>query len=112
MSNDSSPDSDTDTDETSAELSGRSPTWVDMMGDVFDTAIDRQAEIECEVEDMEIEIPLQLGPDADYARWKVNGTLRFSFDGVRGPLAEWFRLQETREGQQQPNKRSPDQTRD
>lgn len=97
MSNDSSSDSDPESEGTSLDSSNYSPTWIDAMEDLFDTAVDRQAEIECEVNDMELKIPLQPGPDPDYAKWKVNGTVQFRFDGIGDPLAEWSRLQKSRE---------------
>jgi hypothetical protein len=98
MSHDSP--SNSTTDDAAEDSSHPSPAWVDAMEDMFDTAVDRQAEIECELDDMEIEVPLQLGPEPDYAEWKVSGTLQFRFDGIGGPLAEWFRW---RDRQQQPN---------
>ena len=38
-----------------------------MLEDLFDTAVDRQAEIECELDDVEVKIPLQMGPEPDTA---------------------------------------------
>lgn len=112
MSNNAPSNSDTDSGESSANLSDRSLTWLDAMENIFDTAIDRQAEIDCEIDDMEIEIPLRAGPDANYAKWKVNGTLRVSFDGMRGPLAEWFRSQEMEEMKERLNNQPQDSTQD
>jgi hypothetical protein len=111
MTNDSPADSDTDagTEEPSCASSNPSPAWMDAMEDIFDTAVDRQAEIECEINDMEIEVPLQLGAEPDFAEWKVNGTLQFRFDGIGGPLAEWFRW---RDRQQRLDEQPSESTQD
>ena len=66
-------------------------TWVDAMEEVFGSAVDRQAEIEMELDDMDVKVPVQLGENPSYADWKLNGTVKFRFDGVSGPLAEWLR---------------------
>jgi hypothetical protein len=85
------PPSDSDTEDTqnsSRPPSYTSSAWIDAMQDLFDTAVDRQAEIECELDDVEVEVPLEGGPDPNYAEWTINGTLQFRFDGIGDPLAE------------------------
>jgi hypothetical protein len=94
MGNDSSTDA--GADQTSTSTSGQGPTWIDMLEDLFDTAVDRQAELECELDDVEIELPLQLGTDPETAHWEIDGTLRFRVDGIGGPLAEWLRWRDER----------------
>ena len=89
MSKDSSTDH--DPDRTANSASNQEPTWIDMLEDLFDTAVDRQAELECELDDVEVEIPLQMGPEPDTAHWEIDGTLRLRVDGIGGPLAEWLR---------------------
>lgn len=91
MSNDSPTEHDTDRTTQNAVNQRDAPTWIDMLEDLFDTAVDRQAELECEFDDMEVELPLQLGPEPDTAHWKIDGTLQFRVDGIGGPLAEWLR---------------------
>ncbi len=86
--------SDTDSEAGSESQDGAASdrmTWVDAMEEVFGSAVDRQAEIEMELDDMDVKVPVQLGEDPSYADWKLNGTVKFRFDGVSGPLAEWLR---------------------
>ena len=83
---DSEAGSDAQSDSTSPQM-----TWVDAMEEVFDSAVDRQAEIEMELDDLDVKVPVQLGDDPSYADWQLNGTVTLRFDGVSGPLAEWLR---------------------
>jgi hypothetical protein len=69
----------------------REQTWLDAVDDVLDTIIDREEDLECTFDELTIDVPLRMGPDADVARWRVNGTCRVRVDGVGGPLAEWLR---------------------
>lgn len=83
-------DSEVDSNARDESTSGRM-TWIDAMEDIFGSAVDRQAEIEMELDDMDVQIPVQLGENPSYADWKLNGTVKFRFDGVSGPFAEWLR---------------------
>lgn len=69
----------------------RAATWLDAVDDVLDAIIDREEDLECSFEELTVDVPIRMGPDADVARWQVDGTLRISVDGVGGPLAEWLR---------------------
>lgn len=71
-----------------------------MLEELFDTAVDRQAELELELDDVEVELPLQLGSEPDTAHWNIDGTLRFRVDGIGGPLAEWLRWRDEQLRQQ------------
>jgi hypothetical protein len=80
------------------DQSGRPPadepdgqTWLDVVDDVLDTAIDREEELECTFEDVTVDVPLRMDADADFARWHLDGTVRVHVDGMSGPLAEWLR---------------------
>jgi hypothetical protein len=64
--------------------------WVAAIDDVLDAAIDRGEEIECTCEDFRVNVPLRMGPDAERARWRFDGTVRVAVEGRRGPLAEWL----------------------
>lgn len=65
--------------------------WVTVVDDVLDAAIDREEGIECACEDLRVDVPLRMGPDAERARWHFDGTVRITVEGTRGPLAEWLR---------------------
>ena len=88
MSNDTDSEAGSETED---EPASDQMTWVDAMEEVFGSAVDRQAEIEMELDDMDVKVPVQLGENPSYADWKLNGTVKFRFDGVSGPLAEWLR---------------------
>lgn len=104
MANDSATGS--ESERTVNRTANQGPTWIDMLEDLFDTAVDRQAEIECDLDDVEVELPLQLGSEPDTAHWKIDGTLRFRVDGIGGPLAEWLRWRDERLRQQQQHQQS------
>jgi hypothetical protein len=65
--------------------------WIGALDDVLDAAIDREKGIECTCEDLRVDVPLRMGPDAERARWEFDGTVRVHVDGAGGPLAEWLR---------------------
>lgn len=66
-------------------------TWLDVVDDVLDTAIDREEDLECTFEDVTVDVPLRMGSESEFARWHLDGTVRVHVEGMRGPLAEWLR---------------------
>lgn len=79
-------------------------TWLDFAGEVIDEGVDRDERVSLTCDEMTVEIPSQVGQDADHAVWRLNGTVRVSVDGMRGPLAEWIRLwrSHSRDGPRRP----------
>jgi hypothetical protein len=82
----------------SNDSSGRSPggtteeqTWLDVVDDMLDTAIDREEDLECTFEDVTVDVPLRMDSESEFARWQLDGTVRVHVDGMRGPLSEWLR---------------------
>ena len=59
---------------------------------LLDETVDREADLEVAVEDLEIDVPIYFGEDSPRARWRFNGDVTVSMDGIRGPLREWFDL--------------------
>ncbi|MFB6206679.1 MAG: hypothetical protein ABEJ05_09165 [Haloglomus sp.] len=53
-------------------------TWPELAISIYDRLTGRGAEITYEFDDMEIAVPNRTGPDADHARWHIDGTLRVS----------------------------------
>lgn len=51
-------------------------TWPELAIGLYDRLTGRGAEITYEFEDMEVDVPSKTGDDADYAHWRVDGTLR------------------------------------
>lgn len=66
-------------------------TWFDAVDELLDATIDADEQVECRFEGFAVDVPLRIGPDAPRAEWRLNGTVRVSVEGTRGPLAEWLR---------------------
>jgi hypothetical protein len=67
------------------------PTWLDVFDDVLDEVVDVEESLECTFDEFAVDVPLHMGADAPQARWRLDGTVRVSVEGRRGPLAEWLR---------------------
>ncbi|MFD1635061.1 hypothetical protein ACOZ4L_04895 [Haloplanus ruber] len=82
----------------SKDVSGNLPTetadeqtWLDLVDEVLDTAIDREEDLECSFEDVTVDVPLRMDSESEFARWQLDGTVRVHVDGRRGPLSDWLR---------------------
>lgn len=53
-------------------------TWPDLAISLYDRLTGRNAIIEYDFEDMEVDVPSKAGTDADHARWRVDGTVTIS----------------------------------
>jgi hypothetical protein len=71
--------------------SGESHTirdWTDLAEEMWSYLTGRGAAINYTLEDMTVEVPRDIGPDAPRATWKFNGTLRVTTsDNASGPSA-------------------------
>lgn len=66
---------------TSSVGTGESHTirdWTDLAEEMWSYLTGRGAAINYTLEDMTIEVPRDIGPDAPRATWKFNGTLRIT----------------------------------
>jgi len=59
---------------------------------LLDETVDREAALDVAVEDLEVDVPIYFGEDSPRARWRFNGDVTVTVDGIRGPLREWFDL--------------------
>ena len=59
-----------------AETADETRTWPELAIGLYDKLTGRGAEITYEFEDFELFVPSKVGEGADYAHWKMNGTLR------------------------------------
>jgi hypothetical protein len=50
-------------------------TWPDLAMGLYDRLTGRNAEISYQFEDLEVLVPSNAGSDAEFAQWKINGTL-------------------------------------
>ena len=94
-------------------------TWTDVIDATIDEELARDEAIQLTAEDLAVDVPMRFDADADVdadtdtdadadadidtgferapsnherARWRFDGTVSVTVEGVRGPLAEWLRL--------------------
>lgn len=53
-------------------------TWPELAIDLYDKLTGRDAEISYSFDNFELHIPSSTLPDAQHAKWKLNGSLRVS----------------------------------
>ncbi len=82
------------TENSSSVDTGESRTirdWTDLAEEMWSYLTGRGAAINYTLQDMVIEVPRDIGPDAPRATWKFNGTLRITTSdnatGGSGPSA-------------------------
>lgn len=51
-------------------------SWPELAIGLYDKLTGRNAEITYEFQNLEVSVPSGVGPDAVFALWKVNGTLK------------------------------------
>ncbi len=52
------------------------PQWPDFMVGLYDRLTGRAAEITYELDQFEVQIPSEAGPNATHASWRITGTLK------------------------------------
>lgn len=72
------------------------PSWLDVIEDVVDAAMEGEEEFELTFEEFEVDVPERMGPEADHYRWGLDGSMRVHVEGAHGPLADWLRWWHTR----------------
>ncbi|QIO22154.1 hypothetical protein [Haloarcula sp. JP-L23] len=63
---------------------------------LLDETVDREDALAVSVEDLEVDVPIRFGDDAPRARWRFDGDVTVTVDGIRQPLREWIELHEER----------------
>jgi hypothetical protein len=66
-------------------------TWFDTVDELLDATIDADETVECTFDDLAVDVPMRMGEESPLARWRLDGTIRMSVEGTRGPLSEWLR---------------------
>ncbi|MES3516863.1 MAG: hypothetical protein PPP58_04270 [Natronomonas sp.] len=74
----------------------RDTTWLDVADDVIDESVRREEAIEITVEDLEVDVPLSFGADAEHLEFRFDGSVSVQAEGAGGPLYAWIRWWETR----------------
>jgi hypothetical protein len=65
-------------------------SWMDAIEEVLDASIEDEEDLEATFEEFEIDVPLRYGEGAPFGRWRLDGTVSVSVDGMRRGLAEWL----------------------
>jgi hypothetical protein len=53
-------------------------TWPDLAIGLYDRLTGRNAEIQYDFDNLEVDVPSEAGPNAEHARWGVSGTVRIT----------------------------------
>ena len=64
--------------ESPEERIDETTTWPDLGIALYDRLTGRNARITYEFDDVEVAVPSKAGPDADHARWQVDGTVHIT----------------------------------
>lgn len=51
-------------------------TWPELAEALYDKLTGQEAEITYDFDDLELYVPSTVGEDAEYAHWRLNGTLK------------------------------------
>ena len=57
-------------------MANETQTWPDLAVGLYDRLTGRGAEITYQLDDLNVDVPSHVGPDATYTKWTVNGTIR------------------------------------
>lgn len=73
---------------------GSGQTWLDVADDLIDESVDREESVTLRAEDLTVDVPLEFTDEraGERARWRFDGQVTVTVDGMRGSLAEWMRL--------------------
>lgn len=63
--------------------------WLDLIDHLTGELAENDESIQCELDNITVDVPMQMRPDADTARWKLDGDVTVSFGEVSVPLREW-----------------------
>ncbi|MGE0825966.1 MAG: hypothetical protein AB7G75_22445 [Candidatus Binatia bacterium] len=58
------------------ELHSDTKSWPELASGLYDTLTGRGAEITYEFENLEVLVPSSASPNAEHAKWKVNGVMK------------------------------------
>jgi len=61
---------------------------------LLDETVERGDSLDVVIEDLAVDVPIYFGDDSPRARWRFDGDVTVTVDGIRGPLREWFDLHE------------------
>jgi hypothetical protein len=74
-------------------------TWFDTVDELLDATIDADDDLELTFDGLAVDVPMRIGRDSPRARWRLDGTVRVSVEGTRGPLSDWLQWWARRTGE-------------
>ena len=85
-----------DTPETSEPATDPSEVddWLDLIDYLTGEAAARNQALECELEEVSVDVPMSMREDAKTANWRFDGGLTMSVGEVRIPLRDWMQYWE------------------
>jgi len=63
--------------------------WLDLIDYLTGELAANNEGVECELDDVTLDVPMRMSPDAETARWKFDGDVTVSLGEVHVPLREW-----------------------
>ena len=63
--------------------------WLDLIDHLTGELAANNEGIECELEDVTLDIPMRMSADAETACWKFDGDVTIQLGEVQVPLEEW-----------------------
>jgi len=67
-------------------------TWLDVADELIDESVDREESVTLTAEDLTVDVPLSFGDRDERARWRFDGQVTVTVEGMRGSIAEWMHL--------------------
>jgi len=68
--------------------------WLDLIDYLTSEAAERNQALECELEEVSVDVPMRMSPDARTANWRFDGGVTMSVGEVRVPLRDWMQYWE------------------
>ena len=68
--------------------------WLDLIDYLTSEAAARNQALECELEEVSVDVPMRMSPDARTANWRFDGGVTMSVGEVRVPLRDWMQYWE------------------
>lgn len=65
--------------------------WLSLIDYLTGEFADNDQVLECELEDVSVDVPMRMSTDAETANWRFDGDLTVSVGEVSVPLRDWRR---------------------
>jgi len=71
--------------------------WLSLIDYLTGEFADNDQALECELDDVSVDVPMRMSRDAETANWRFDGGVTMSVGEVRVPLRDWARYWERSE---------------